>query len=157
MRTIAKLTMLLRGRVALPDNFKLATEEFQEGWTFVQSGDTHWLDKELRTRGWHFMWIGEGSLRGGVGQTSQEAIAGALKLALRRLSERFNAAGVESIQVTKYPWFVVAKVKVYPYQIQQGTIVSASDGATTLTVSPPAKELAIPSRQVAPCGLSRFS
>ena len=120
MRKIAELTMLLRGRVELPANLNLVTEEFQEGWSFVQSGDTHWLDKEIRQRGWHFMWIGEGSRRGGVGQTSQEAIAGALKLALRRVSERFNAAEVESIEVKKYPWFVVAKVKVYPYQIQQG-------------------------------------
>jgi len=143
--------MLLRGRVELPANLNLVTEEFQEGWSVVQSGDTHWLDKEIRQRGWHFIWIGEGSRRGGVGQTSQEAIASALKLALRRVSERFNAAEVESIEVKKYPWFVVAKVKVYPYQIQQGAVLSASDGATTLrAVSPPVKALAIPSSQVAP-------
>jgi hypothetical protein len=151
MRKIAELTMLLRGRVELPANLNLVTEEFQEGWSVVQSGDTHWLDKEIRQRGWHFIWIGEGSRRGGVGQTSQEAIASALKLALRRVSERFNAAEVESIEVKKYPWFVVAKVKVYPYQIQQGAVLSASDGATTLrAVSPPVKALAIPSSQVAP-------
>jgi hypothetical protein len=150
MRKIAELTMLLRGRVELPDNLELVTEEFQEGWSFVQSGDTHWLDKEVRARGWHFMWIGEGSRRGGVGQTSQEAIAGALKLALRRVSERFNAAQIESIEVKKYPWFVVAKVKVYPYQIQQSPVLSVSDGATTLTVPPPAKERAIPGSRVAP-------
>ena len=60
MRKIAELTMLLRGRVELPDDLNLVTEEFQEGWSFVQSGDTHWLDKEIRRRGWHFMWIGEG-------------------------------------------------------------------------------------------------
>jgi len=151
MQKIAELTMLLRGRVELPANLNLVTEEFQEGWSVVQSGDTHWLDKEIRQRGWHFIWIGEGSRRGGVGQTSQEAIASALKLALRRVSERFNAAEVESIEVKKYPWFVVAKVKVYPYQIQQGAVLSASDGATTLrAVSPPVKALAIPSSQVAP-------
>src|ERR1700756_4485177 len=117
MSKITELTMLVRGHVELPDSLNLATEEFQEGWSFVQSGDTHWLDKELRRRGWHFMWIGEGSLRSCVGKTSQEAIAGALKLALRRVSERFNAAEVESIKLKKYPWFVLAKVKVYPYQI----------------------------------------
>jgi hypothetical protein len=151
MREISELTMLLRGRVEVPGDLSLVTEEFQEGWSFVQSGDTHWLDKEIRQRGWHFIWIGEGSRRGGVGQTSQEAIASALKLALRRVSERFNAAEVESIEVKKYPWFVVAKVKVYPYQIQQGAVLSASDGATTLrAVSPPVKALAIPSSQVAP-------
>jgi hypothetical protein len=75
---------------------------------------------------------------------------GALKLALRRVSERFNAAEVESIEVKKYPWFVVAKVKVYPYQIQVSTVLSASDGTTTLTVPPPAKALAIPGNQVVP-------
>ena len=60
MRNIAELTMLLRGRVELPDSLNLVTEEFREGWNFVRSGDAHWLDKEIRTRGWHFMWIGEG-------------------------------------------------------------------------------------------------
>jgi hypothetical protein len=150
MRKITELTMLLRGHVELPDSLNLVTEEFRESWNFVQSGDAHWLDKEIRRRGWHFMWIGEGSLRSGVGQTSQEAIAGALKLALRRVNERFNAAEVESIEVKKYPWFVVAKVKVYPYQIQQSTVLSASDGTTTLTVPPPAKALAIPGNQVVP-------
>jgi hypothetical protein len=150
MRKITELTVLLRWHLELPDDLNLVTEEFQEGWNFVQSGDNHWLDKEIRQRGWHFMWIGEGSLRGGVGQTSQEAIAGALKRALRRVSECFNAAEVESIELKKYPWFVVAKVKVYPYQIQQGAVLSASDGATTLTVPPPAKALSIPGSQVAP-------
>lgn len=150
MRDIVELTMLLRGRVELPGDLRLVTEEFREGWSFVQSGDTHWLDKEVRTRGWHFIWISEGLIRGGVGRTSEEAIAGALKLALRRVSAGFNAAEVESIEIRKYPWFAVAKVKVYPYQIQQGSVLSASDGATTLTVSPPAKALAIPSSQVAP-------
>jgi hypothetical protein len=150
MSKITELTMLVRGHVELPDSLNLVTEQFREGWNFVQSGDTHWLDKEIRTRGWHFMWIGEGSLRSGVGQTSQEAIASALKLALRRVSECFNAAEVESIKLRKYPWFVLAKVKVYPYQIQQGAVLSASDGATTLPVPPPEKALAIPSSQVAP-------
>jgi hypothetical protein len=150
MSKITELTMLVRGHVELPDSLILVTEEFREGWNFVQSGDNHWLDKEIRRRGWHFMWIGEGSLRSGVGQTSQEAIAGALKRALRRVSECFNAAEVESIELKKYPWFLVAKVKVYPYQIQHSVVLSASDGATTLTVSPPAKAVAIAGNQVAP-------
>ena len=150
MRNIAELTMLLRGRVKLPDNLNLVTEEFQEGWSFVQSGDTHWMDKEIRRRGWHFMWIGEGSRRGGVGQTPQEAIAGALKLALRRVSESFNAAEVESIELTKYPWFVVAKVKVYPYQIQQGGILSSFDRTVPPSIVLPAKAAAIPATQAAP-------
>jgi|SRR5579862_453118 len=150
MRKIAELTMLLRGRVDLPDNLSLVTEEFQEGWSFVQSGDTHWLDKEIRRRGWHFMWIGEGSIRGGVGQTSQEAIAGALKLALRRVSERFNAAEVESIELKKYPWFVLAKVKVYPYQIQQEAVLTSLDPIVPMGIASAANAVAIPRNQIAP-------
>jgi hypothetical protein len=96
------------------------------------------------------MWIGEGSRRGGVGQTSQEAIASALKLALRHVSERFNAAEVESIEVKKYPWFVVAKVKVYPYQIQQSGVLSSFDQDMPMVIASPAKAIAIPSNQVAP-------
>jgi hypothetical protein len=150
MREISEHTMLLRGRVEVPGDLSLVTEEFKEGWSFVQSGDTHWLDKEIRRRGWHFMWIGEGSRRGGVGQTSQEAIASALKLALRHVSERFNAAEVESIEVKKYPWFVVAKVKVYPYQIQQSGVLSSFDQDMPMVIASPAKAIAIPSNQVAP-------
>jgi hypothetical protein len=150
MREIAELTMLLRGRVKLPDSLNLVTEEFQEGWSFVQSGDTHWLDKEIRTRGWHFMWIGEGSRRSGVGQTSHEAIAGALKLALRRVSDRFNAAEVESIELKKYPWFVLAKVKVYPYQIQRDAVLSVPEPAVPLSTPLPAAVITIPGNQVAP-------
>jgi hypothetical protein len=41
MRNIAELTVLFRERVALPDHFKLVTEEFREGWDFVRSGDVH--------------------------------------------------------------------------------------------------------------------
>ena len=88
--------------------------------------------------------------RSGVGQTSQEAIAGALKLALRRVSERFNAAEVESIELKKYPWFVLAKVKVYPYQIQQGAVLSVFNDATTLPAPSLANAIAIPGNQVVP-------
>jgi len=150
MREIAELTMLLRGRVELPGELSLVTEEFQEGWSFVQSGDTHWLNKEIRLRGWHFMWIGEGSRRGGVGQTSQEAIAGALKLALRRVGDCFNAAEIESIEVKKYPWFVVAKVKVYPYQIQESGVLSSFDQKMPMVIASPPKAIAISGNQVAP-------
>ena len=103
MGNIAELTMLLREHIELPDSLKLATEEFREGWNIVRSGGARRLDREIRRRGWRSIRIGEGSLRSGVGQTSQEAIAGALKLALRCLSERFNAAEVELDRVTRMP------------------------------------------------------
>jgi len=149
MRNIAELTVLLRERVALPDHFKLVTEEFREGWYFVRSGDAHWLDKKIRRFGWHFIRIAEGSLKSGVGPTPQEAIASALKLALRCVSGRFNAAEVGHIELKKYPWFVLATVRVYPYQIQKSAILSVSDESASSWMPPPV-QVVITGNQVAP-------
>jgi hypothetical protein len=124
MHDIAERTVLLRGSMALPYDFELVKAEFQEGWNLVQSGDARWLEQKIRQYGWHFTWIAEKSMRGGVGQTSQKAIAGALKVALRGVSEHYNAAEVEHIKLTRYPWFFLASVRVYPYQIQQSANLS---------------------------------
>jgi hypothetical protein len=135
MRTISELNVLLRVQAALPTGLKLATDEFREGWNFVRAGNAQGLGKKIQTRGWNFIKIGEGSLRSGVGETSQEAIAAALKMALRRVSEDFNAVEVERIELSRYPWFVLARVRVFPYRIQQGAEL-------------PAREEAVPERAV---------
>jgi hypothetical protein len=132
VHNITKLTMLLRGYIELPDSLRLVTEEFREGWSFVKSGDVHWLDKRIRACGWHFIWIGEGLLKHGAARTAEEAAAIALKIALRRINKRFNAAEVELVDVKKYPWFFLAGVKVYPYQIQQSSVLSSFDDAAPL-------------------------
>lgn len=134
MRDIAELTMLLRGHPELPGNLTLVKEEFREGWNFVQSGDAHWLDKTTRTHGWHFVRIADESIRSGVGPTSQEAIASALKQALRHVGDGFIAANVEHIEVKEYPWFVLAKVRVNPYQVQPSTGMSVSAEAASLSI-----------------------
>jgi hypothetical protein len=71
-----------------------------------------------------------------VGDTAQEAIAGALKLALRRVSPHFNVAEVDHIQLTQYPWFFLARVRVLPYLIQQGTVLPISDDMAPPSVTP---------------------
>jgi hypothetical protein len=129
MGNIAKLTILLRGHIELPGNLKLVTDEFGEGWNFVRSGGARRLDREIPRRGWHIIRIGDGLIRSGVGQTSQEAIAGALKLALRCLSERSNAAEVAHIELRIYPWFFLAKVTIYPYRIERIAVVAVEDAS----------------------------
>jgi hypothetical protein len=141
MRNIAELNVLLRVRVELPVGLKLATEEFREGWNFVQSGDARQLEKEIQARGWSFTKIADGPLRSGVGDTSQEAIAGALKLALRHVSTHFNAVEVEDIELTQYPWFFLAKVHVYPYRIQHCAVLPVTDEAPTLPTPPRQRRL----------------
>jgi hypothetical protein len=137
MRTIAELNVLLRERIDLPAGLKLATDEFREGWNFVRAGNVMRLKKKIQTRGWNFIKTGDGSLRSGVGDTSQEAIASALKLALRRVDTHLNAAEVEHIELTQYPWFFLARVRVYPYRIQQDAEMAAADDAAAMPIAHP--------------------
>lgn len=157
MPNIAERTVLLRGNITLPDDLKLATAEFQEGWSLVQSGDASWLDKRVQKSGWHFIWIAEKSLRGGVGQTSREAIASALKFALRGVNERYNAAEVEYIKLTQYPWFFVASVRVYPYQIQQSENLSYPIESKSLLIPPHARAATRARNRISPAFSSGIS
>lgn len=134
MHAIAELNVLLRTQVELPVGLKLATEEFREGWNFVRAGDARRLEKKIQTRGWNFIKIADGELRSGVGETSQLAIASALKLALRRVSTHFNAVEVEHIELTRYPWFFLARVRVYPYRIQKGAVLPVPDEAVPMPI-----------------------
>lgn len=135
MKEITEFTVLTRVTAELPDGFRITTDAFHEGWNQVLSRDVHSLDKALRKAGWHFIWIAEPSVRSGVGKTAQSAIAAAVKLALRRVWPTFNAANVDHIELTKYPWFFLARVRVYPYQIQQEMALRMSNEAIDLPVS----------------------
>jgi len=127
MPIIAEQNVLLRAKTELPDGLKLATDEFREGWEFVRRYDACRLEKQIVRRGWNFIRIAEESLRSGVGETSQEAIASALKLAIRRISTHFNAVEVEHVELTQYPWFFLARIRVIPFRIQQGAVLPISD------------------------------
>jgi hypothetical protein len=150
MRNIAELTILLRMRAELPAGLKLATEEFRDGWNFARSVNARRLEKKILTQGWSFVKIGDGSLRSGVGETSQEAIASALKLALRHVSEQLNAVEVEHIELSQYPWFFLARVRVFPYRIQQGPVLPVPDEALPLPIVPRQRRLPVDAPQLYP-------
>jgi len=132
MRTITEANLLVRTRTELPEDFRLTTEEFGEGWGLARSADSRLLKKKILNRGWNFIRIGGGSLGSGVGDTSQEAIAGALKLVLRQITTYLNAVEVKHIELTRYPWFFLARVRVESYRIQQEVELSALVVAETL-------------------------
>jgi hypothetical protein len=132
MRTISEQEMLLRVGVELPGELKLATHEFGEGWEFVRAVRAEKMEKKIHASGWNFIKIGDGSLRSGVGDTSQEATARALTLALRAVSQQLNAAEVDHIELTRYPWFFLARVRVFPYRIQQEAIPATFDAQFAL-------------------------
>lgn len=136
MHTIAELNLLLRVRTELPEGLRLATDEFREGWSFARSVDARSLEKGILKRGWNFIKTGTGSMRSGVGDTAQEAIASALKLALREINEHSHAVEIKHIELTHYPWFYLARVGVYPYRIQQGAFHSLQYDAAAGPIAP---------------------
>jgi hypothetical protein len=134
MCKIEELSVLLRAKIELPVNFKLATEEFRDGWIFARTTNAQRLEKKIVNRGWNFIKIGDDSLRSGIGDTSQEAIARALSVALRQLHDHFNALEVRHIELTQYPWFCLARVSVCPYRIQRDAVAAVPDGAMPFPV-----------------------
>ena len=123
MCIVAESNVMLRAQAELPVGFKVATEKFLEGWGRMRSGGVVRLEKKVQVRGWNFLRIAEGAVKSGVGATSEEAIASALKLALRRVEAHSNAVDVEQIRLTQYPWFCLARVRVHPYRIQEGAVL----------------------------------
>ena len=123
MGNIRERNILLREQVELPVGLKLSTRVFREGWEFANLVDARRLERKLHLRGWNFIGSSECRLRSGVGDTSQEAIANALRMALRQVSEESNAVGIDHVELTQYPWFFMARVRVSPYRIQQSSIL----------------------------------
>jgi hypothetical protein len=151
VRNIAESNMLLRIGIDLPAGFKLATEEFREGWNFVQTGDVKRLEKKVRVHGRNLLRNTDALLRSGVGDTAQQAIANALKLALRSLNDRFNAAEIEHIVLTQYPWFFLVRITVSPCLIQQSTMVPASHDTPDLDlggIMPQLKQMLVVSQDL---------
>jgi hypothetical protein len=139
MSAIAQLNLLLRVRAELPEDFRLETEEFREGWSLSRSLDDCCLEKTILNRGWNFIKIDDGPQGCGVGETSHEAVAHALAMALRRIDEYFNVVEVAHIHLTQYPWFLIARVKVCPFRIQQGAVVSIPEIAGRSSAAPERK------------------
>ena len=92
------------------------TEMKQDGWHFALGGEFYWRE------GIHLE-CGPGPnpgvqtiRRSGIGQSAQEAMAGALKLALRLVDPSCHAAAVKEILMKEYPWFILARVTILPYR-----------------------------------------
>jgi hypothetical protein len=127
MCVITESNMLLRAQAELPTGFKVATEVFADGWQRMRSGGLERLEKKVHVKGWNFIKVADCGPRSGVGDTSDAAIASAIRLALRRMDTNSNAVKVEQINLTQYPWFCLARVRVQSYRIQQGAELPVSE------------------------------
>jgi len=76
------------------------------------------------------MWLEDVYARFGVGRTATSAIDKAIARALDRIKDRFNAAELDSVSVSKFLGFRVAKIKLHSRQIQQQASLSLVDEMT---------------------------
>jgi hypothetical protein len=141
MFSLIESNVLLRKQAELPMGFKVATAEFRDGWSLMRSGGAVRLGRKIRARGWNLIGIPAGALRSGVGDTSQTAIASALIQALRQVDSQANAVEVERVELTEYPWFFLARVRVHTYRIQPGTELPMLDTAVATVSTRPRRAL----------------
>jgi hypothetical protein len=120
-------SVFLRTSCILPQNLDPLREPIGDNWTHVEEIGTPVFDTVVRHAGWHFICVHGTCSRRGFGVTRDDATHRAVVCALREVTRQCNAAELDSVQVTKYPGFHVAKATVQPRQIQQHTSLGIPD------------------------------
>jgi len=108
---------------------EFAQTSLNDDWNSVTESSGEELEAQIRSHGWHFMWLMETHSRAGVGVTDKSAISEALGAALKAISSSFNAAEIKSIRVTRYLGFKVARVTIHARHVQQGASLAPIDRA----------------------------
>jgi hypothetical protein len=142
MSGITERAMLVRVSMDLP--IALTTNEFRDGWHFVCSDEACRLGAMIKAHSGQYNRVVNSLMRSGVGETSQAAIASALKLALHQVSGNLNAVRIERITLTEYPWFCLARVNLYPCWIQRDVILPVAKEEISLSI--PRRERQLPYR-----------
>ena len=120
--------IFLRTECSLPHRLALIQEPFCESWMSVEGTTASALDIKVRSAGWHFMWLTEAHSCLGIGRTAESACVKAITLALNKIQQRFNAAEVILLKITKHPGFQVARVVLQTRHIQQHASLGHVDG-----------------------------
>ena len=120
-------TIFLRTGCSLPPGLALNQELFCESWMSVEDTTASSLDVKVRSANWHFMWLTESHPSLGIGRTAESAYRNAIALALKKIQQRFNAAELSLLKITKYPGFQVASVVLHSRQIQQHASLGLAD------------------------------
>jgi hypothetical protein len=122
--------MFLRTECMLPNGFDLRLEQFCETWMSVEDTMSTTLDERIQTAGWHFIWLEDAYCCSSVGLSEASAVAKAITRALNHVKSGFNAAELDSIKVSKWPGFRIAKITLHARQIQQQAYLSLIDEMT---------------------------
>jgi hypothetical protein len=103
-------------------------------WSVVEEIPALVFDTMIRQAGWHFMWLQDACSRRGIGLTEEAAIRRALSRALKGVSKQFNAAELDFLQITEYPGFQIANVRIQTLQIQRHASLNMAAGQSPLPV-----------------------
>ena len=114
-------SVFLRTGCEMPPHFDLAQHPCADGWMLLEEIEAAVFDTMIRHAGWHFVCLQRPYSRSGVGLSRDEAVHQALVRALKGLKVGFNAAALESVQVSSYPVFRIAKVTLQSCHIQRYT------------------------------------
>lgn len=120
-------SVFLRKGCILPDRLDPLREPCGDNWTIVEEITAPVLDTMIRQKGWHFVWIAGSCSRKGFGLTKENAAQRALARALAGIERRFNAAELESIQLTTFLGLRVAKVTLQARQVTENSWLDTLD------------------------------
>lgn len=126
----------LRAGCTLPTGLNLRQVPFDNAWMFVENTAPATLDFAVRDAGWHFMWIESSCSRLGCGRTDEAATHRAITRALSQSPERFNAAELGNVRVSRYLGLRVAKATLHARHIQQNASLGLIDEFTSRTLAP---------------------
>jgi hypothetical protein len=119
--------MFLRTGCILPAGMELVQTRFDEKWLSVENATAATLDAQVRSMGWHFMFLQTAHSRVGVERTAELATSKAMVRALKQTEDRFNAAELGLVKVTRYPGFHIARATLHTRQIQQSASLGLVD------------------------------
>jgi hypothetical protein len=125
-QSVTSHSVFLRDTCALPDRVNPVRTPFGQNWSQLEKIEAPAFDAMIRREGWHFIWVQGACSRRGFGATEESATLHAVTHALHGIARRFNAAEFDSLQITNYPGFCVAKVTMQAQQIQQNTSLDVS-------------------------------
>ena len=121
-------SVFLRSDCILPGRLNPSKQPVGPDWSIVEEIPALVFDTMVRQAGWHFMWLQEACSRRGFGLTEEAAVRRALSGALKAVSKRFNAAELDSVQISQYPGFQIANVTVQTLQIQEHASLNIAAG-----------------------------
>lgn len=120
--------IFLRNNCVLPDGLHLKQKPYSSAWMSVENAAPAQLDLAVRDAGWHFMWIEAACTCVGYGRTDEAAITRAITRALAGTRERFNAAELSVVRVSRYFGLHIAKATLHTRHIQQSAALGLLDG-----------------------------